>query len=182
MAIPPGDIGIEETRKIVALAKSPEEFKKHLLTMLAQKGGNGKSRFQVLLDKLISIQDQISEDLIEPIIDVIFDIGDELSDFVDRPFSFEFSTGLLLIIFCKKLLGRIKEKERRIELIAKSFTSGGATALQAEAILCLRDDVGHSTQIFSKEDVEPLGKIVCQKISRAIESKILHKAMLLILT
>ena len=127
LAVPEGDISLEEMRSIIALLSNPKAFAAKLLELVKQKRLDGRSRLRGFLERFEDYLDKdISEENIGPIINSLFDVGDKLYCPEDKPIGIAgFGNDLLIFRIIHALIRRVGQKDR-FDILKEAISSGQA--------------------------------------------------------
>lgn len=138
--LPEGSISYTEMKALIALADDQTAFANKLLELANQKGPDGTTRLRLFLEKFEDYTAKdISEENIPKILQVFFNIGDDLLCPEDRKeMQFDFGNSMRIMRITRQLLLRFDETER-FDILKKSMSDG-------RSISTIVDEVGVQRQ------------------------------------
>jgi len=166
-----------EVINLLARANNPEDFRNGLIALSKSVRRDGTSKAKAFLERMYDYTaSEIPDERIGSILEVLFDIGDQLLRPEDEPtdwFGNDNAQWIILIIL--NLIRRIK-REQRIALLEKCILKGKSTYIQAHVITIFgwqhglygeRNAVPENERILPLEDIEKLVSIALEKVREA---------------
>jgi len=184
LAVPSGELSNSEIQTILAEAGDPGRFSERLLKLAKETRPDGRTRLSAFLDRL---QDYTVSDVpienIEPIIAVLFDVGDKLvapgglGGVGMRGIADNVLIGQVIWQLLKRL-----EREARFGILERAFGSGNAIYIMQEAVVVLGQQQGRYADreadpeqqwLVSSEQLVSLEKLLVQRIKSASQDSAL---------
>lgn len=127
LAIPEGSISNTEMKALLALTENYREFGKKLVELAIQIRPDGTTRVRVFLERLEDyITQEILSEHIFPILQALFEVGDQLWRLEDEQYSlFNNGNEIQIEIIIVKLLERLQQPQR-FEILKEVISKGKA--------------------------------------------------------
>jgi len=149
--VPFHSAGRADTLRLVSATNSPKEFTNILLSAKSRKHPSGLSQVPSLLTGLRQYITQIPESHIPGIIEVFFDIGDELIDPEEVREQFASGNAVLIAGLIVSLMEKFSDDH--INLIENAITNGSAIAVGCSLLDSTRHDGPRSASLLSDADI-----------------------------
>ena len=187
LSVPSGSISYLEMKTFLSHVSEKERFTKILLDLSQIKFPDGSLKVSVFLERMLDYADDIPIEHIPNILDVLFDIGDDLLLAEDEKFiismSIDNNVRIGWIVF--KLLERLNSSQKRFEVLKKAFLQGKAVSTIVDKVVVLGQQHGKYTtkkpspseeKLINIEHLAELEKIALEKIKMAVQKgELLHK-------
>ncbi len=166
LTIPDDSFSLQEMQSVIALANNPDELKTKLLSFIKEDNKTQKGRYKIFLGELEAFtEESISEDKIEPLLQAIYDISDQVgSDDDDRGFM-DLGISMSMLRISYQLVTRIENEEDRFLLLKRIFENSKSVSLVVdEASLIDSKELKEKDNIVSHEHANALIKLALNKI------------------
>ena len=175
--LPEGSISYTEMKALIALADDQTAFTNKLLELVNQKRPDGTTRVRLFLEKLEDYTaEKVSKENIPKILQVLFDIGDDLLCPEDRKdVLFDFGNDMRIMRITRQLLLRFDET-KRFDVMKKSMLEGRAISTIVAEVSVQRQGLeehkegqgkGADEVLINSEHLNLLEKIALVRVSDA---------------
>lgn len=178
LTLPEGDISLEEMKIYLSIACEEGAFEDTLLRLSQQKRPDGTTRLRLFLDRLQDYaEEEIDEKCISPILQVFFDIGDDLLLPEDEATGvFDVGNKVRIGRIVHALIRRVEPASRH-RVLVEAMSAGRAVSTIVREVMMLGAEHGkydhpavpESERLITKENLEELERLALQKISQAAE-------------
>jgi predicted KAP-like P-loop ATPase len=184
LSLPEGSFSAKELDAILSLAGDASAFSAKLLELSKETRPDGTNRARALLDRLEDYTDSLEIEKIPTVVQVLFDIGDDLKATEEEKqdmFDFGISSSIGRIVY--QLLERLPEGQR-FQNYKVAMEQGKALVTAAEKVIALGQQHGkyqskerpEEERLLTAEHQTELEKIVFQKILEAAKDGRLAKS------
>jgi len=175
-----GSISHTEMKAILALTDHPMAFSSKLRELGTQKRPDGTTRLRLFLEKIQDYTlDDIPKENISKIVNILFDIGDELLNPEDRKVVlFDLGNDSRIKSIIRQLLLRFDEAER-FDILKKSLSEGQAVSTIVSEVSAIRREhdkneetqrIGVNETLVNAEHLNLLEEIALGKVDEAAQN------------
>ncbi len=142
LSLPAGAVTRADVEELLAAANDPEAFAKVLRHALGQKSARGTSKARALLERFMDhVPDELDASHVQPVIDAMLDMGDELLVRTERvPGEFDIGNESRVSRAACHLLKKVDQAER-CAVVTSALTKGRAVRCSQYLVRVLMDEV-----------------------------------------
>lgn len=135
LSIPEADFSLVEVREILSLPKDAGALEAKVVSLSKQKGIDNRPRLWPFLDRIHDVADaKLAPQVIEAILHVIYDVGDDLSDRGRYGGFMESDTDMRMLGVTYVLLKLLPEQTDRFQMLQRVFSNGRAVYLMTRDV------------------------------------------------
>lgn len=169
----PSDIGASEMRSVLSLASDRDSFATAIIRLSKERCPDNSTRLKAFWDRMQDYTRDLPQEHFLPIIETIYDIGDQVVDENNEGGMFEFGDAIQMGRIVYQLVKRLPTQDERCDLLAVAMTKGRSLCLIAQELTALGQQHGKFSE---KENLKPEAeRLVSSKGLERLEGVVLGK-------
>lgn len=186
LSIPPGDIGAAEMRSILSSASNKESFMAEVLRLSKERRPDNTTRLRAFWERMEDFTRDIPQEHFPPILETIFDIGDQVVDADNSVGMFDFGDDMRMGRIVYQIIKRLPTQAERAELLFAAMSHGRAVHRIVSEVAVLGQEHGkfgerselkpEPERIVGSDELVKLERLALDRIHAAADEDRLHAA------